>query len=132
MIEKLRTLESALSTLRQQYALHLKELKELKSKPTTDASDYNELKAQLNHSHKKNEQLLQEKDALQQKLIELDERYQSLAEAHHMIGEEQDKLQLQVDELTQLNEVLQQKNRQAAEHTKYALQQLTKIDQTEL
>ena len=129
MIEKLKTLEQTLFEVRKKYDIQLAELEKLRDRPLKDISEFNGLKAKLDETSEENQKLQASRDELQQKLIELDERYQSLAEAHHMIGEEQDRLQQQVEELTLLNKRLQDKNREAAEHTEYALRQLTRIDQ---
>lgn len=138
MIEQLKTLEDTLLRIRQQYQQVKQELDSFKNKPQVDTKAHQQLINQLASSEK-------ERDNLKATLAELDRRYQSLAEAHHLIGEEQDKLQQQVDDLTEQNETLMaendaikqqnnkllEKNRVAAEHTQLVLQRLTKIDQME-
>lgn len=138
MIDQLKTLEDTLSRIRQQYQQVKQELEAVKTTPQIDVNEYQALKSQLATSEK-------ERNNLKGNLTELDRRYQSLAEAHHLIGEEQDKLQQQLAALTEENEALLadneelqqqnakllEKNRIAAEHTQVVLQRLTKIDQME-
>lgn len=131
MIDQLKKLENTILQIRKQYQQAHQELMSLKQNPSVDAKEYQDLKSQFEHCQK-------EREAYKSKLSELDGRYQSLAEAHHLIGEEQDKLQQQIDELTQKNtelttqnDKLLEKNRIAAEHTQVVLQRLTQIDRME-
>ncbi len=150
MYDQLKILEKMILDIKKQHQLVSNELTQLKQQPLTDPKELSAVKAQLNNS-------INERDNAKRQLIELDKRYQSLAEAHHMIGEEQDKLQnqlshleqknselqqlnnqleqqyqqadKQIDDIKQQNNDLQQKNQLAAERTQVVLQRLTRIDQ---
>lgn len=143
MYEPLKVLEKTILDIKKQYQLVSRQLEELKQQPNIDPKELATLKTKLDNSYA-------EHDASKKQLNELDNRYQSLAEAHHMIGEEQDKLQTQLaglqqqnkelqqqnetlaqknSELEQQNHDLQEKNQLAAERTQVVLQRLTRIDQ---
>ncbi|MBU5617582.1 hypothetical protein KPY62_10870 [Psychrobacter sp. TAE2020] len=150
MYDQLKVLEKMILDIKKQHQLVSGELNRLKQRPNIDPKELSALKAKLDSSYA-------ERDNGKKRLVELDNRYQSLAEAHHMIGEEQDKIQNQLAELQQSNEQLQQhnntlkqqslelqqqneeikkqnndlqeKNQLAAERTQVVLQRLTRIDQ---
>ena len=143
MYEHLKVLEKMILDIKKQYQLVSGELNTLRQKPHTDPKELSALKAKLDTS-------FAERDASKKQLNDLDNRYQNLAEAHHMIGEEQDKLHTQLadlqqknkdlqqqneslaqqnSELQQQNHDLQEKNQLAAERTQVVLQRLTRIDQ---
>ena len=82
--------------IKKQYRLVSDELNTLKQKPNTDPKELSALKLKLDTSYT-------EHDASKKQLNDLDNRYQSLAKAHHMIGEEQDKLHTQLADLQQKN-----------------------------
>ena len=145
MYDQLRILEKMVLDIKKQYQLVSAELSSLKQHPVSDPQELAALTTKLNTSHS-------ERDGAKKQLNDLDKRYQSLAEAHHMRGEEQDKLQKQVSQLQQQNSQLQQqnnelkqqysdikqqnselqkKNQLAAERTQVVLKRLTHIDQVE-
>ena len=155
MYDQLRILEKMILDIKTQYQLVSAELSSLKQKPTTDPKELLALKTQLNsfrNEHDNAKKQLGDLDKLKKQLSDFDSRYQSLAKAHHMIGEEQDKLNKQIELLEQQNHDLKQhnnelkqqygdiaqqnsdlkkKNELAAERTQVVLQRLTRIDQTE-
>ena len=150
MYDQLKVLEKTILDIKKQYQLVSNELNRRKQQPVADPKELSALKAKLDNSYA-------ERDTSKKQLSELDNRYQSLAEAHHMIGEEQDKTQKQLNDLQGINEELQQqtsrltqsnnelqqqnddlkkqnndlqeKNQLAAERTQVVLQRLTRIDQ---
>ena len=150
MYDQLKVLEKTILDIKKQHQLVSGELNRFKQQPNVDPKELSALKAKLDNSYA-------ERDTGKKQLVELDNRYQSLAEAHHMIGEEQDKMQSQLADLQQSNEQLQQhnsalkqqnlelqqqndeikkqnndlqeKNQLAAERTQVVLQRLTRIDQ---
>ena len=145
MYDQLRILEKMILDIKKQYQLVSAELSSLKKHPATDPKELTTLQAKLDSSYT-------ERDGAKKKLNDLDNRYQNLAEAHHMIGEEQDKLQKQISQLQQENRELlqhnnelkqqysdikqqnndlQKKNQLAAERTQVVLKRLTRIDQAE-
>ena len=152
MYDQLKDLEKTILSIKKQHQLVCAELNHLKQQPHIDPKESAALKHQLASS-------IAERDAAKKQVTELDKRYQSLAEAHHMIGEEQDKLhkqvadlqqrhndfeqhsnelqqqnknfKQQVSDIQQQNRDLQEKNQLAAERTQVVLQRLTRIDQTD-
>ena len=145
MYDQLRILEKMILDIKKQYQLVSAELSSLKQQPVTDPKELTALKTKLDSSYS-------ERDGAKKQLNDLDNRYQSLAEAHHMIGEEQDKLHKQIEQLQHQNHALQQRNNElkqqysdikqqnsdlkkknelAAERTQVVLQRLTRIDQAE-
>ena len=151
MYEHLLHLEKTILTIKKQHRLVSAELNMLKQQ-SSGSKEFNALKTNL-------ESTQTERDTLKKQLIAFDERYQNLAEAHHMLGEEQDKLQQQLADLQQQNKALQQqhddiqqqnvnlqqqiaevdkkninlqeKNRLASERTQVVLDRLTHIDQVD-
>ena len=145
MYDQLRILEKMILDIKKQYQLVSAELSSLKQRPISDPKELATLKTKLDSSYA-------ERDGAKKQFADFDKRYQSLAEAHHMIGEEQDKLQKQIElleqqnhdlkqhnnelkqqygEINQQNSDLKKKNELAAERTQVVLQRLTRIDQTE-
>lgn len=150
MYEQLKVLEKTILDVKKQYQQVRHELARLKQQPSSDPKELAAMKSKFDNS-------VLERDAAKKQLSEFDNRYQSLAEAHHMIGEEQDKLQKQlahlqqqnaeltqtneqlkqknqdvqrqIHDITQKNHDLQEKNQLAAERTQVVLQRLTRIDQ---
>lgn len=129
MIEQLKTLEATILDVRKRYHITATELKNLKAKPTVNASDFEQAKQQLANSN-------EARDTIHKQLQDLDTRYQTLAEAHHTLSEEQHELVTQLKELQQQNaklkaqnQALQEKNRVATEHVQVVLERLTHIDQ---
>ena len=143
MYDRLKVLEKTILDIKEQYQLVSDELSQLKKQPTPDPKELVALKAKLENSYA-------ERENSKKQLGEFDSRYQSLAEAHHMLGDEQDNLQKQLSQLQQKNSELQQlneelkqqsailqqqnndlqeKNQLAAERTQVVLQRLTRIDQ---
>ena len=96
MYDQLRILEKMVLDIKKQYQLVSAELSSLKQQPMTDPKELAALKTKLDSSYT-------ERDGAKKQLSDLDKRYQNLAEAHHMIGEEQDNLQKQVSQLQQKN-----------------------------
>ena len=86
MYDQLKTLEKMILDIKKQYQTVSHELSTLKQQPATDPKELAALQSKVDTSHA-------ERDEAKKHLKDLDNRYQSLAEAHHMIGEEQDKLQ---------------------------------------
>lgn len=146
MYEQLKILEAMILDIKAQYQKVSAELHHLKSQPTTDAQQLSELQQQRDDSIAAHKQA-------QQQLTDFDNRYQSLAEAHHMLGEEHEDLQNQIEELQhrntrleqqnqlfkqqamdikKINHELQEKNQLAAERTQVVLERLTQIDQMDL
>ncbi len=152
MYDQLKHLEKTILNIKKQHQLVCIELSRLKQQPAADPKEIAALKTQLDNS-------IAERDAAKKQVVELDKRYQNLAEAHHMIGEEQDKLHKQMTDLKQRhnnfeqhsnelqqqnkdlkqqimdiqqqNRDLQEKNQLAAERTQVVLQRLTRIDQAD-
>ena len=147
MYDQLKTLEKMILDIKKQYQTVSHELSTLKAAAcaATDPKELAALQSKVDTSHA-------ERDEAKKHLKDLDNRYQSLAEAHHMIGEEQDKLQKKISHLQQQNSELQQHNKQlkqqyndvqeqnselqkknqlAAERTQVVLKRLTRIDQAE-
>ena len=141
MYDQLTQLEKTILTIKKQYQLVSAELTSIKQRPS--ANDFAALKFKLDNSQA-------EQTKLKKQLSDFDSRYQSLAEAHHSIGEKQDKNQQQLTALQQQNKALQQqnkelsqkvsdvkqqninlqeKNRLASERTQVVLDRLTRIDQ---
>jgi len=146
MYEQLKILEAMILDIKAQYHKVSTELQHLKNQPKTDDRDLDQLQAQRDNSIAAHERA-------QQQLTDLDNRYQSLAEAHHMLGEEHEELQNQIEELQhrntrleqqnqlfkqqamdikKINHELQEKNQLAAERTQVVLERLTQIDQMDL
>lgn len=139
MYDQLKHLEKIILDIQAQHQLAREELTSLKQNPSTDPTELSALKSQLDSSYA-------EHDTSKKQLGELDNRYQNLAEAHHMIGAEQDKLQQQVAQLQQQNSELHQQNNElkaqnselhqknllAAERIKVVFNRLTLIDQTDV
>lgn len=151
MHEQLLHLEKTILTIKKQHRLVSAELNMLKQQ-SNGSKEFNALKTSL-----ENTQI--ERDSLKKQLSAFDDRYQNLAEAHHMLGEEQDNLQQQLSDVQQQNKTLQQqndelqqqnaalqrqvaevekknsnlqeKNRLASERTQVVLDRLTRIDQVE-
>lgn len=130
MYDQLLQLEKIILDIKQQHQLVSEELNTLKQQPSTDPAVLTALQSQLDTSYA-------EHDTHKKQLGELDNRYQNLAEAHHIIGAEQDKLKKQVADLQQKNKALkaqnselEQKNILAAERIKVVLNRLAIIDQT--
>ncbi|WP_201527367.1 hypothetical protein [Psychrobacter frigidicola] len=145
MYDQLKNLEKTILDIKKQYQLVSVELNSCKQQQNTDPKELATLKSKLDNSYA-------ERDTAKKQFIELDKRYQSLAEAHHMIGEDQDKLQKQLADLQQQNKSLQQhnhevkqknsdlqkqnhdlqeKNQLASERTEVVLKRLTRIDQVD-
>lgn len=129
MINELKALEKMILQIRDHHQTTINELRRLQEKPNMDGLQIEKLTQDI-------AQLQQEKDLTQTQLLELDKRYQNLAEAHKLIGEAQEKLQDQIRSLRDENETLKkqnhnlaEKNRIAAQHTKIVLERLTQIDQ---
>ena len=137
MYDQLEYLEHIILDIKEQHRLVSEELKILKQQPSAEPTELSALKSQLDSSYA-------EHDTHKKQLDELDNRYQNLAEAHHMIGAEQKKLQQQVAELQQQNSALHQQNNElkaqnselhqknvfAAERIKVVFNRLALIDQT--
>lgn len=138
MNDQLKNLEKTILDIKKHYQLVSTERNQLKQQPNVDPKELAALKSKLDNSDA-------EHDNTKKLLGDLDNRYQSLAEAHHMIGEEHDKLQKQLaqveqensslnqrnKQLEQQNNDLQEKNQLAAERTQVVLNRLTRIDQME-
>lgn len=152
MYEQLKVLEKTILDIKKKYQHATQEITRLKQQPSADPKELAAMKSKFDSS-------VLERDAAKKQLNDFDKRYQSLAEAHHMIGEEQDKLhqqlaklqqqnaelaqenaqlkqqnhevQKQINTVQQKNHDLQEKNQLAAERTQVVLQRLTRIDQIE-
>lgn len=142
MYDQLKQLEKTLFDIKRRYQSVNAELECLKRQPSADPKELTALKSKLDASYA-------ERDSHKKQLGDLDNRYQSLAEAHHMIGEEHDTVQKQLaqvqqentrlqhhnqqleqqnKDIKQQNNDLQEKNQLAAERTQVVLNRLTRID----
>lgn len=122
MYDQLKTLEKTILDIKKQYQLVSAELSRLKQQPSTDPKTLTTLKTQLNNS-------ITECDKHKKQLTELDSRYQSLAEAHHMMGAEQDNLQKQLAEVQQYNQQLEQQNQQLEQQNNHIKQSNSDTEQ---
>lgn len=136
LIEKLQHLDAILRDVRQRYDITHSELNTLKATPQADPTEFEAVKQQLNNSQAAQLESSKEQETLQQKLVDLDDTYQTLAEAHHELNDKYSALNEQYNELVQKcealeksNLVLQEKNRVALKHTKTVMNRLQQIDQ---
>ncbi len=121
MYNQLKVLETLILDIKQQYQTVSQELHQLKQQHLIDPEEFLTVKTQLESS-------ITERDMAKKQLSDLDNRYQSLAEAHHMIGDEQDKLQKQLTDYKQHNNELKKQNKQLEQQAQEANQHIDDLE----
>ena len=136
MYEHLLHLEKTILTIKKQHRLVSAELNMLKQQ-SSGSKEFNALKTNLESTQterdtlKKHHMLGEEQDKLQQQLADLQQQNKALQQQHDEIQQQNVNLQQQIAEVDKKNINLQEKNRLASERTQVVLDRLTHIDQVD-
>lgn len=131
LLNQLEQLQSALTRLTDKYQYVTSELARVKAQPSVTSEQMAEIQAKLGATEERIAMLEESIDEHETAKAELEQRYQSLADSHNLLSKEYEDAQAQIENLTQINQKLVEKNQIAAEHTKVVLERLAKIDSEE-